>query len=71
MKKVAVFVLFMALASSAFAGDDFVTRESERSGVAGTFSAIGNSIGGFFNSIGESMQKAKAGMDVHRESKGA
>ena len=66
MKKIAVFLLLMTLAGPVYA-DGFVQRESDRSGVSGTVHAIGNSIGGFFNSIGESFQKAKAGMAVHRE----
>ena len=68
MKKIAVFVLFMALAVPVYA-DGFVQRESERSGVSGTLHAVGNSISGFFNSIGESWQKARAGVAVHGATK--
>ena len=57
MKKVAAILLFIALASPAFAAEDFATREAERSGVAGTFKMIGNSIGGFFSSFGSAIHR--------------
>ena len=68
MKKVAVFLLFMALAVPVHA-DNFVEREADRSGVSGTLHAIGNSISGFFSSIGESWQKARTGVAVHGATK--
>ena len=68
MKKVTVFLLFMALAVPVHA-DNFAQREADRSGVSGTLNAIGNSFKGFFSSIGESIQKAKSGVAVHSETK--
>ena len=68
MKKIVVFLLFMALAVPVHA-DNFAQREADRSGVSGTFSAIGHAFSGFFNSIGESWQKARAGVAVHGATK--
>ena len=51
MKKVAAFLLFMALTTPVFA-DSLAQSEADRSGVSGTLNAVGNSIGGFFSSIG-------------------
>ena len=68
MKKVAVFLLFMALSVPLYA-DNFAQKEADRSGLSGTMNAIGNSISGFFNSIGESWEKARAGAAVHNATK--
>ena len=68
MKKVALFLLFMALAGPVHA-DNFAQREADRSGVSGTFHAIGNSVSGFFNSIGESWHKASSAAAVHSATK--
>ncbi len=68
MKKVAVFLLLMVLASPVYA-DSFAEREADRSGLTGTAHAIGNSIMGFFSSIGESFQKASAGAAIHSATK--
>lgn len=68
MKKVAVFLLLMILTVPVYA-DNFAQREADRSGVSGTFNAIGNSVKGFFNSIGESWQKATAAASVHSATK--
>ena len=69
MKKVAVFLLFMALLSGPVYADGFAQREADRSGVSGTLNAVGNSIKGFFDSIGESLQRAKSGVAVHSATK--
>jgi len=59
MKKfLGLMLLFAAVASSAFAEGDMVTREAERSGVAGTCNMIGNSVSGFFSTIGGALHRA-------------
>ena len=68
MKKVTVFLLFMALVVPVHA-DSFAQREADRSGVTGTLHAIGNSVSGFFSSIGESFHKASTGVAVHSATK--
>ena len=63
MKKAAAFLLFMALAGTAFADGSqsncFFKRESDRSGVTGTVQMVGNSIGGFFSQLGSRLHPSK------------
>lgn len=51
MKKLVLFVLFACIAVSAHA-NEFIEKESSRSGLKGTFQMIGNSVGGFFSNLG-------------------
>lgn len=57
MKKIAIVFLFVALTSPAFA-DNFASREADRSGLAGTFAAVGSTIGGVFSQIGDFFNRA-------------
>ena len=59
MRKLIAVMMFIALTSPVFAEGNFVRRESDRSGVTGTLNMIGNSIRGFFSSIGERVNPAK------------
>ena len=59
MRKLAVVVMFLALTGPAFAADNFVQRESDRSGLTGTLNMVGNSFRGFFSSIGSRMSEAR------------
>ena len=57
MKKTAVVLLLaIALCGTAFAGEGFVKSEADRSGTTGTIAMIGNSISGFFASLGKLAQ---------------
>jgi hypothetical protein len=66
MKKIAAIFLFIALATPVFAdestsgGGSFVKNESDRSGLTGTFTMIGNSIGGFFSQLGSRLNPSKS-----------
>jgi len=60
MRKIAAFLLFIALASPVSAVDSFAQREADRSGASGTLHAIGNSIQGFFSSIGSAFNRTKS-----------
>jgi hypothetical protein len=53
MKKAALaLLLVLALAGPVFA-EGFVKSEADRSGTTGTLAMIGNSISGFFSSLGK------------------
>ena len=54
-KTMAVLLLVVALAGPAFA-EGFVKSEADRSGTTGTIAMIGNSISGFFASLGKLSQ---------------
>ena len=55
MRKLAAILMFVAMASPAFAEDGFVKREADRSGTTGTMNMVGNSIQGFFSHLGSTM----------------
>lgn len=61
MKKLSLFVLFVCIAASAHA-NEFIEKESSRSGVKGTFQMIGNSLSGFFSNLG-GLAKAATGQN--------
>ena len=66
MKKIAAFLLFIALATPVFAeeasssGGNFVKNEADRSGLTGTCAMVGNSISGFFSQLGSRLNPSKS-----------
>ena len=52
MRKLAVVVIFLAMAGPVFASDNFIKSEADRSGTTGTLNMVGNSIQGFFSHFG-------------------
>lgn len=58
MKKIAALAVLLASLSSPVLANEFIEKESSRSGVKGTFQMIGNSVGGFFSVLGALAQRA-------------
>ena len=52
MKKVMAVLALVVMTSPAFAEGNYLKSEADRSGVTGTANMIGNSVKGFFSSIG-------------------
>ena len=59
MKKLSLLILLATFTVSAHA-NEFIEKESSRSGVKGTFQMIGNSLNGFFSNLG-GLAKAATG----------
>ena len=58
MKKAMAVLMFVAMTSAAYAEENYLKSEADRSGVTGTFNMIGNSISGFFSNLGGGIHRA-------------